>query len=67
MYSELATEAAQNSWKTKILPVKVRCRGLVATSTTSLSKRMGLRGHSLQEAIRSMANAAGKKQRLALD
>lgn len=65
MYSELATEAAQNSWKTKILPVKVRCRGLVATSTTSLSKRMG--GHSLQEAIRSMANAAGKKQLLALD
>lgn len=42
-YSELATEAAQNGWKTKIFPVEVGCTGFVATSMTSLLKKMGVR------------------------
>ncbi|KAJ8352263.1 hypothetical protein SKAU_G00237390 [Synaphobranchus kaupii] len=59
-YSELAIQAAQNGWKTKIFPVEVGCRGFVATSTIVLLKKMGVRGRSLQQAIKSLSNAAEK-------
>lgn len=59
-YSDLAAEASQNGWKTLIFPVEVGSRGYVATSTTSLLKKMGVRGRSLQQAIKSVSNAAEK-------
>lgn len=42
-------------------------RGFVATSTTRLLKKMGMRGCSLHQAVKSLPNAAGKKQQLAMD
>ena len=59
-YSDLAAEASQNGWKTLIFPVEVGSRGYVATSTTRLLKKMGLRGRSLQQAIKSVSQAAEK-------
>ena len=59
-YSDLAAEASQNGWKTLIFPVEVGSRGYVATSTTSLLKKMGVRGRSLQQAIKAVSNAAEK-------
>ncbi len=59
-YSDLAAEASQNGWKTSIFPVEVGCRGFVATSTTSLLKKIGLKGRSLQQAIKSISSAAEK-------
>lgn len=60
-YSDLATEASQNSWKTSIFPVEVGCRGFVATSTTSLLRKIGLKGRSLQQAVKYMSSAAEKE------
>ena len=59
-YSDLAAEASQNGWKTLIFPVEVGSRGYVATSTTSLLRKMGVRGRSLQQAIKAVSNAAEK-------
>lgn len=36
-----------------IFPVEEGCRGFVSTSTTSLLMKMGVRGRSLQQAIKS--------------
>ncbi|XP_047436657.1 uncharacterized protein LOC125005378 [Mugil cephalus] len=43
-YADVAAEAEQRGWRTQVLPVEVGCRGFVATSTTKLLKRMGVRG-----------------------
>ncbi len=59
-YSDLAAEASQNGWKTNIFPVEVGCRGFVATSTTSLLRKIGVKGRSLQQAIKSISSAAEK-------
>ena len=59
-YSDLATDAAQNGWKILIFPVEVGCWGFVTTSTTSLLKKMGVRGRSLQQAINALSNTAEK-------
>ncbi len=59
-YSDLAAEASQNGWKTSIFPVEVGCRGFVATSTTSLLRKIGVKGRSLQQAIKSISSAAEK-------
>lgn len=58
-YSELATKA-QNGWKMRIFPVEEGYRGFVATSTTALLKKMGLRGCSLHQAVKSLPNAVEK-------
>lgn len=63
----MAAEASQNGWKTNIFLVEVGCRGFVATSTTSLLRKMGLQGHFLQRVIKSVASSAEKKPQLALD
>ncbi len=47
-YSDLVTEAAQTGWKVKIFLIEVGCRGFIATSTTRLLRKMGVRGLSLQ-------------------
>lgn len=57
-YSKLATEVVQNGWKVRIFPVEEGCRGFVTTSTTSLLRKIGVRGRSLQQAIKSLSNAA---------
>ena len=59
-YFDLATEAAQNGWKTSIFPVQVGCRGFIATSTTSLLRKVGVKGRSLQQAIKAISAAAEK-------
>ncbi len=57
-YSDLAAEASQNGWKSTIYPVEVGCRGFVAASTISLLRKMGVRGCSLQQAIKTVSSAA---------
>lgn len=59
-YSELAQQAAQNGWKVNVFPVEVGCRGFVATSMIYLLKKIGVKGSSLQHAIKSLSAAAEK-------
>lgn len=59
-YSDLAAEASQNGWKTSIFQIEVGYRGFVETSTTSLLKKTGVKGRSLQQAIKSISSAAEK-------
>ncbi len=61
-YFDLAAEASQNGWKTIIFSGEVGCRGFVATSTTSFLRKTGVKGHSLQHAIKSISSAAEKKK-----
>ncbi|XP_049911334.1 uncharacterized protein LOC126396967 [Epinephelus moara] len=42
MYAELEADAEQHSWKAKVCPVDVGCRGFVGKSTTKLLKEMGM-------------------------
>ena len=55
-YADIAADAEQHGWHTKVLPVEVGCRWFVATSTTRLLKRMGVRGQAFRQAIRSVVN-----------
>lgn len=57
-YFDLAAKASQNGWKTSIFPVEVCCRG----SSTSLLRKIEVKGRSLQHAIKSMSSAAEKEQ-----
>lgn len=66
-YSELATEAAQNGWKTKIFPVEVGCRGFVNTSMTSLLKTKWGEGSLPPTTNQAIVKFSRKKQQLALD
>lgn len=65
--SELATEAAQNGWKTKIFPVEVGCRGFVNTSMTSLLKTKWGEGSLPPTTNQAIVKFSRKKQQLALD
>lgn len=42
--------------------MELGCWSFVAASTTSLLSKMGVRGHSLQQAIKSLLNGAEKKR-----
>lgn len=57
-YSDIAAEAEQHGWHTQVLPVKVRCRGFVAMSTTELLKGIGVRGQAFRQAVKSVSEAA---------
>ena len=43
-YAELAAEATQRGWNTKVCPVEVGCRGFVTLSTIRLLKELGILG-----------------------
>ncbi|KAL1279298.1 hypothetical protein QQF64_025971 [Cirrhinus molitorella] len=55
-YFDLAAEASQIS----IFAGEVGCRGFVATSITRLLRKMGVKGYSLQQAIKSISSVAEK-------
>ena len=57
-YSDVAPAAELRGWNAQVLPVEVGCRGFVASSTTKLLKRMGVRGQALYKAIKSLSEAA---------
>lgn len=57
-YAELAAEATQRGWNTKVYPVEVGCRGFVASSTIRLLKELGIHGQALRKTIRSLSEAA---------
>ena len=57
-YADMAAEAEQRGWRAQVLPVEVGCRGFVATSTTKLLKRMGVRGQAFRKAVKSLSEAA---------
>ena len=64
--SELATEVAQNVWKTKTLPVEVGCIGFLPTSTTSLLKKIGVREHCLSTSNQFLVKRSRKYWQMAL-
>ena len=57
-YTELAADATQRGWNTKICPVEVGCRGFVASSTVRLLKELGIHGQALRQTIRTLSGAA---------
>ena len=57
-YSELAAEAKQRGWNTKVYPVEVGCRGFVASSTIRLLRELGSHGQALRRTIRAVSEAA---------
>lgn len=46
-FAELAAEAKECGWNTKVHPVEVGCRGFVASSTIRLLKDLGSHGQAL--------------------
>lgn len=62
-YAELAAEATQRGWNTKVYPVEVGCRGFVASSTIRLLKELGIHGQALRKTIRSLSEAAERSSR----
>ena len=59
-YSDLLAECREAGWSARLYPVEVGARGFVADSTTRLLRDLGLRGTSLQKAIRELAEEAEK-------
>lgn len=57
-YTELAMDAQQRGWSTKIYPVEVGCRGFVASSTIRLLRDLGVQGQALRQTIRAVSEAA---------
>ena len=57
-YADLAAEAEQRGWATKIRPVEVGCRGFVAKSTTKLLRDMRFGGRTLCRTIRELGDTA---------
>ena len=43
-YTEMAGEAAQRGWSTRLRPVEISVRGFVASSATSLLSELGIFG-----------------------
>ena len=62
-YADIAAEAEKRGWRAQVLPVEVGCRGFVATSTTKLLKRLGVRGQAFRRAIKSLSEAAERSSR----
>lgn len=56
--AEIAAETEQCDCHTQVLPVDVRCRGFVATSTTRLLKIKGVQGQALQKTVKLLLEAA---------
>ncbi|KAL3973956.1 proto-oncogene serine/threonine-protein kinase Pim-1 [Sarotherodon galilaeus] len=57
-YANLAAEAEDRSWKIKVRPVEVGCRGFVASITEKLLREIGIRGKAQRQAMRELANTA---------
>lgn len=62
-YTELAVEAEQRGWKSKVCPVEVGCRGFVGKSTIRLLKELGVRGQTLRQTIKALSGAAEEASR----
>ena len=62
-YAELATEATQCGWNTKVCPVEVRCRGFVTPSTIRLLKERGIHSQPLWNTIRWVSEEAERSSR----
>ena len=59
-YADLAADAQQQGWTTKVRPVEVGCRGFIATSTSRLLTEVGVRGRAHRQAVRDLSRAAEK-------
>ena len=57
-YAEIAGEAAQQGWSTRLRPIEICARGFVARSVTSLLSEPGIYGRSLRQAVSNMSLAA---------
>lgn len=57
-YTELAAEAEECGWKSMVHPLEVSSRGFAGRSVSSLLSDLGVRGRSLKQAVRNMANTA---------
>lgn len=57
-YTELAMDAQQRGWSSKIYPVEVGCRGFVASSTIRLLRDLGVQGQALRQTIRAISEVA---------
>lgn len=61
LYTELAADAKQRGWNSKICPVEVGCRGFVAPSTIRLLKDLSIHGQALRTPIKSVSKAAERR------
>ena len=61
-YAELAAEAKECGWNTKVHPVEVGCRGFVASSTIRLLKDLRSHGQALWRTIRAASETDNKKR-----
>lgn len=62
-YTELAADAEQRGWKSKVCPVEVGCRGFVGKSTIRLLKELGVQGQTLRRTIKALSGAAEEASR----
>lgn len=45
-------------WKADVRPVEVGSRGSIASSTTRLLRKVGIRGQTQRKAVKALANTA---------
>jgi hypothetical protein len=57
-YAEMAEEAAQRGWSSRLRPIEIGARGFVARSAISLLTELGICGRSLRQAVSNMSVAA---------
>lgn len=57
-HAELAAEAKQWRWNTKVNPAEVGLRGFVASSTVRLLREPGIQGQALWQSIRAVPEVA---------